>query len=129
METLATTGRSLCNPTSFHDKPLKTRQDLFQSLIRQYEDRIPIIVEKSPKSNLPIINKRNYLVPNSMTVTSFQKIIKERLKLDSSKSLHLAVGKKQLSCGDMKMAVLYNTEKDPSDGFLYITYSEENVYG
>ncbi len=113
----------------FHDKPLKARQDLFKSLMRQYEDRIPIIVERSPNSNLPMINKRNYLVPNTMTIASFRKIIKERLQISSSQSLHLYAGKKPLYCGDTIMSVLYNQEKDPNDGFLYIRYFEENVFG
>jgi GABA(A) receptor-associated protein len=40
--------------------------------IRQkYPDRIPVICEKAPKSDIPDIDKKKYLVPADLTVGMF----------------------------------------------------------
>ena len=96
-------------------------------IINKYPNRIPVICEKNPGSKLVILNKRKYLVPHDLTTTQFLFIIRKGLKLPSEKGIFLFV-KKNIAPSTYTMIDLYNEYKDP-DGFLYINYTEENVFG
>ena len=54
-------------------------------------------------------------------------VIRKRLRLASEKAIFLFVSGNIPSSGSI-MSVLYDNYKD-EDGFLYISYSEENVFG
>ncbi|EFJ10443.1 hypothetical protein SELMODRAFT_233421 [Selaginella moellendorffii] len=98
------------------------------SKIRQkYADRIPVIVEKAPRSNLPAMDKPKYLVPADLTVGQLVYIINRRLSLSPGQALFIFVGKVLPQTGAMMMSI-YNDYKD-KDGFLYVTYSGEEVFG
>ena len=81
-------------------------------------------------------------MPNDLTAYQFSYIIRKRLKLPKEQSLWLFVnGRNAIKGGtdiyiyiyiyiyiDTLMSEVYDTKKD-TDGFLYIVYSGENVYG
>ncbi len=117
--------------TTFKDRPLKDRQSLYHSLIKQYDDRIPVIVERHPGSTLPSLERRKYLVPHNMNIVNFTNVIKGRLTLACEKSLFLYATKTGtiLTPGDTLMSELYNKLRDTEDGFLYITYRDEDTMG
>lgn len=48
---------------------------------RKYPDRIPVIVEKAPNSNLKDLDKKKYLVPSDLTIGQFYFLIRKRLVL------------------------------------------------
>ena len=50
-------------------------------------------MEKAPKSQVPDIDKRKFLVPNDISVAQFMWIIRKRIQLPSEKALFLFVGK------------------------------------
>ena len=93
----------------------------------KYEDRIPIIVEKSSKSKLQNIDKNKFLVPENLTIGQFLYIIRKRVKLYSSDALFLFVNN-TLPCTSSSIVNIYNEHKD-DDGFLYIQYTEESTFG
>ena len=97
-------------------------------MLQKYNDRIPVICEKAPGSAIPDIDKSKYLVPKEFTVQQFSYIVRKRLKLEKEQALWLFVNGKQVMKGDTIMTTAYEKSKDP-DGFLYITYSGENVFG
>ena len=97
-------------------------------ILAKYPDRKPIICEKSfNQIDLPNIDKRKYLVPNDLTVGQFLYVIRKRMRLTPNQSLCLFINYKMVSSSE-HMGQVYHQEKDP-DGFLYIKYSKDNVFG
>jgi hypothetical protein len=75
------------------------------------------------------IDKNKYLVPNDLTVSQFSFIIRKRLSLDKSSALFLLVNGKNSITGDSALSEIYEKYKDPDDGFLYISYTGEIMWG
>lgn len=96
-------------------------------ILEKYPDRIPVIAEKAPKSDIPDIDKNKYLVPADLTVGQFVYVIRKRMKLAPEKTIFVFVNR-QLPSTAASMANVYKDNVD-SDGFLYVTYSGENTFG
>ncbi len=106
------------------------RLDESTRIMNKYPDRIPIICEKmndSKNIDLPTIDKSKYLVPKDLTLSQFLYVIRNRMKLSSEKAIFLFVGGKIPASTELILNI-YSLHKD-HDGFLYITYSGENVFG
>ena len=95
-------------------------------ILAQYPNRIPIICERYNKS-LPELDRKKYLVPEDLTMTNFLFVIRKRLKLESHKSLYLAVNNK-IPPITLLVSTIYDKYHD-EDGFLYIKYCEETTFG
>ncbi len=93
----------------------------------KYSERIPVIVQKAPNSQIPDIDKRKFLVPADITVAQFMWIIRKRIQLPSEKAVFLFVGK-VLPQSSATMSQIYEAHRD-DDGFLYVAYSGENTFG
>lgn len=50
------------------------------------------------------------------------------MRLNQNQALYLIVNKKSLTCMTKTMGELYRENKD-DDGFLYITYASEDMFG
>lgn len=96
-------------------------------VLNKYPDRIPVICEESNKCKLEALDKKKYLVPDDLTCGQFVYVIRKRLRLPAEKAIFLFVGG-VIPPSSQQMRVLYDYNKD-RDGFLYIQYSEENVFG
>jgi GABA(A) receptor-associated protein len=96
-------------------------------LRNKYPNKVPIIISKDPKSTIQDIDRTKYLVSDDLTVGSFICIIRKRIKLESDQAIFLYINNKLPPVSYMLLEI-YNTYKD-QDGFLYITYSGENVFG
>lgn len=93
----------------------------------KYPDRIPVICEKIEKSKVEDIDKKKYLVPSDLTCGQFVYVIRKRLKLPAEKAIFLFVnGVIPPTAADLNS--MYEQHRD-KDGFLYISYSDENVFG
>mmetsp|Transcript_11985 Transcript_11985/g.16845 ORF Transcript_11985/g.16845 Transcript_11985/m.16845 type:complete len:120 (-) Transcript_11985:144-503(-) len=104
------------------------RKEVALRIRQKYPDRIPVIVEKAPKSDAPEIDKKKYLVPADITVGKFVYEIRKHMKLSPEKAIFLFVNNGVLPPTAALMADIYERYKD-EDGFLYITYSGENTFG
>ncbi|XP_074654417.1 gamma-aminobutyric acid receptor-associated protein-like 2 isoform X3 [Tubulanus polymorphus] len=93
----------------------------------KYPDRIPVIVEKAPKSSIKDIDKTQFLVPSDLTVAQFMYIIRKRIELPPEKAMFLFVDK-VLPTTSSTMGAIYEEHRD-EDSFLYIAYSGENIFG
>ncbi|KAL5964045.1 Gamma-aminobutyric acid receptor-associated protein-like 2 [Taenia solium] len=94
---------------------------------RKYPDRIPVIVERHPGSQINDLDKHKFLVPNDITVAQFMWIIRKRLQLSPEKALFLFFDD-YVPQTSWTMGQLYN-ERKSDDGFLYAHYSGENSFG
>ncbi|KAK8502892.1 hypothetical protein V6N12_054121 [Hibiscus sabdariffa] len=92
----------------------------------KYPDRIPVIVEKAERSDIPTIDKKKYLVPADLTVGQFVYVIRKRIKLSAEKAIFIFVDSVLPPTGAI-MSTIYDEKKD-EDGFLYVTYSGENTF-
>jgi GABA(A) receptor-associated protein len=99
-------------------------------IIKRYPDRIPVICEKNRHDvSCPEIDKHKYLVPHDITVGQFIYVIRKRIRLPASSALFLFVGEEAtLLPINSEMVDIYHRYKN-KDGFLYIIYSKENVFG
>jgi hypothetical protein len=73
------------------------------------------------KSDIPIIDKKKYLVPSDLTVGQFCYVIRKRIKLAPEKAIFIFVNE-VLPPTAALMSSIYDEHKD-EDGFLYITYT------
>lgn len=51
-----------------------------------------------------------------------------RLRLRESQAFYLIIGKKTMVSNSLTLGEVYNSEKD-SDGFIYMTYASQEVFG
>ena len=117
------------------EHPFENRQKEAQRITSKYEDRIPVIAEPHKRTNLPVIDKKKYLVPSDLTVAQFQYVIRKRIKLTPEQALYVFVETRDgskvthiLPPTSQTMLAVYNEHKD-EDGFLYMTYSGDNAFG
>lgn len=111
-------------------KSVTTLEDRkFQSklIMNKYPTRIPVYVYKHTKSKYQDIKKHKYLVPKDITVGQFIYIIRKQMTLRPDQAIFVFVDN-VLPPTAALMSQLY-TEHADEDGFLYITFSHENVFG
>ncbi|XP_022878606.1 autophagy-related protein 8f [Olea europaea var. sylvestris] len=114
--------------SSFKQEHVLEKRRAEAARIREkYPDRIPVIVEKAERSDIPNIDKKKYLVPADLTVGQFVYVIRKRIKLSAEKAIFIFVDNVLPPTGAI-MSAIYDEKKD-EDGFLYVTYSGENTFG
>ena len=73
------------------------------------------------------IDKKKYLVPADLTAGQFVYVIRKRLKLAPEQAIYLFINGTIPPTAAL-MNTIYQEHKD-TDGFMYMTYSGENVFG
>ena len=97
-------------------------------IMSKYKDRIPIIVSKDPKSHLKSMDKEKFLTPHDLTLGQFLFVIRKRINVDESQSLFIFANDSVMVPTSASLGQIYNDHKD-EDGFLYLIYCSENVFG
>ncbi|VDM30610.1 unnamed protein product [Hydatigera taeniaeformis] len=98
-----------------------------KKISERYPSCVPVIVEKSPRANVPNLDKNKFLVPIDLTVGQFYYLIRKRIELKPEQALFFFVDN-SIPPTSATMGALYEEYRD-SDKFLYIAYSDESVYG
>ena len=96
-------------------------------IIEKYPDRIPIILKKNIDSDIKSIEKTKYLVPRNMVMTQFIFTIRKNLTIKPEQALFFIINNK-VPTASATVGEIYDIDKD-KDGFMYIIYSNENVFG
>merc|ERR1712045_672571 len=109
------------------EHPFEKRRAEGEKIRRKYPDRVPVIVEKSPKARVADVDKKKYLVPADLTVGQFIFIIRKRIDLRPEEALFFFVNG-TIPATSHTMGEVYQQNHD-EDSFLYIMYSDESVYG
>jgi hypothetical protein len=96
----------------------------------KYPERLPIVMQRSMNDKiLGYMDKIKYLVPGEITITEFMAILRKRLNVTQTTSIYLYnPDNKIILSGTNSIEYLYNKYKN-DDGFLYIEYCGENVFG
>ena len=107
---------------------LEDRKSESSKILEKYPNRIPVIVSKDPKSTLSDMDKNKFLTPHDLTLGQFLFLVRKRIKVDEATSLFIFVNETILAPTSFTMESLYDSYKD-EDGFLYLMYCSENVFG
>lgn len=106
---------------------LEQRIDECNRIRRAYPNRIPVICEKKKGNAIVKCVKSKFLVPRDMNVGQFMYVLRKRIQLQTSEAIFVMCGKTFPSTST-SIEQLYNDHKG-EDGYLYMTYSGEDVYG
>lgn len=111
-------------PTNDHLERLKKSQ----VILEKYPDRVPLIIQPSKNDrDIYPIDKSKYITPRDLTMLQLQQIIRKRVRFPAEKALFMFVNNKMFPITSM-VGNIYDDNKD-SDGFLYVTYCQENTFG
>jgi len=91
----------------------------------KFPDKIAIICEKDPESNLSSIDKNKFLVSQDFTVFQFIEEIKKKYNCPGIDELFLLANGRDLLNNDSSLSEVYNKYKDPEDDLLYIAYTNQ----
>lgn len=99
-----------------------------QVILEKYPDRVPLIVQpsKNDRDTYPI-DKSKYITPRDLTLMQLQQIIRKRIRFPPEKALFMFINNKIFPITSL-IGNIYDEHKD-SDGFLYVTYCQENTFG
>ena len=94
----------------------------------RYRDRVPLILEKREKSDVPEVDKSKFLLPGELLVSHLLNVIRKRMSLPPEKALFIFCANGTIPQTNTSMGKLYEDNKD-EDGFLYIEYSGDDAFG
>uniref|UniRef100_UPI00398EFE53 microtubule-associated proteins 1A/1B light chain 3C-like n=1 Tax=Pristiophorus japonicus TaxID=55135 RepID=UPI00398EFE53 len=119
-------------PCKFHiflTPSLALRKSEVDHIRSKFPNKLPVIVERYPKErSLPQLDKSKYLVPLELSMCQFMIIIRNRMSLTSSQAFYLMVNNRSLASMSLTMAQIY-AEFQEDDGFLYMTYASQEMFG
>lgn len=97
----------------------------------KYPHYIPIIVRGRDKLEL---SKTKYLVTGDVTVSQFMCILRKKIEVSNGSKVECKHGlflfvNNRLPSSTTLMSCLYENEKDPQTGMLFITLCKENTFG
>ena len=105
----------------------------------KYSDKIPVIVTKDPSSQLNNISKEKYLVPFDMTIGQFMSIVRQKTSIGIEQAINIFLidynNNSILAPTSASFESLYvqYVEKEINnknyDGYIYLIYTGENVFG
>lgn len=106
---------------------LEERKLQSSAVMKKHPGRVPVYVYKHKRSKYDDIKKHKFLVPVDITVGSFLYIIRKQLSLTSDQGIFVFIGG-VLPPTSALMSQVYKQHAD-EDGFLYIAFSHESVFG
>ncbi|RNA33954.1 microtubule-associated s 1A 1B light chain 3C [Brachionus plicatilis] len=110
-------------------KSLAARIEEVQGIRRKFPNKLPVIVERYHKEkNLPCLDKTKFLVPREISMSQFVAIIRNRMMLNQSQAFYLLIDDKGIASMSMTMAEIYERKKS-NDGFLYMSYASQEMFG
>ena len=109
------------------DRDMQHRVDEARRIALKYPDRVPVIVQRDPRSKLTLIDKNKFLVPEDLSYAQFMFVIRKRIRLKQSESLFMLCNG-QLPTSSSLMREVQKRYAAP-DGFTYLTYTGENTFG
>jgi hypothetical protein len=109
---------------------LTERRAKSQRLLNKHPDRVPVVVERATSGTfVGELENSRFLLACDATVGGFMATIRKHVIANSSDGLYMFCGnKKVLVSGSNTFQHLYANYKD-DDGFLYMLYAGENVFG
>ena len=105
----------------------KRRQD-YERAKQKYPDKIPIICEKDSKVKMKDFVKTKFLAPLNSTVFELFEQIRKINDIKKEEALFFLINGKHSINQNCNISEIYKKYHD-EDGFLYIAYSKEIIWG
>lgn len=99
----------------------------FSRAMHKREGYIPTVIERG-SPDAPLLGKVKYMIPEHLNVAQLTYIVRKRLRMKPSEALFLLCNKTMLNGSDTLRSI-YTRHRNTDDGFLYIHYTLENVFG
>lgn len=110
-------------------KSLSARVEEVQGIRTKFPNKVPVIVERFHKErSLAQLDKTKFLVPQELTMSQFVTIIRNRMALNANQAFYLLIDDKGIASMSMTLAELYEKKKS-TDGFLYMSYASQEMFG
>ncbi|KAK0412956.1 hypothetical protein QR680_006507 [Steinernema hermaphroditum] len=106
---------------------LQRRKAMAAKYTEKSPDLVPVICEKASHSCLEGTINSKYTIAADITVAKFLMVIRQKLNVRSDESIFLFVDN-SLPPATLTIGQLHGKYVD-EDGFLYLTYQGESVYG
>ena len=123
------------DPALNSQKPVKQRRSFearrqeVENIRKKFPSKIPVVVERYQREvNLPAMDKTKFLVPKELTMLNFAIIIKNRLRVPTSRAFYFVINNQSIASTSKTLAEVYKEHKD-EDGFLYMTYASQEMFG
>uniref|UniRef100_A0A1L8DTG0 Putative ubiquitin domain of gaba-receptor-associated protein n=2 Tax=Nyssomyia neivai TaxID=330878 RepID=A0A1L8DTG0_9DIPT len=95
----------------------------------KFPTKVPVILERyRSERDLPDIGQRKYVIPQEMSMSQFHQMVRQRMNLNASKALFFLVNNRTMVSLGKSLLEVYDEFQD-TDGFLYITYASQDVFG
>lgn len=111
--------------------PFEKRKHLALSIKNMHPERIPVVLKNPTQSREALLCKEKFLVPDYLTVGEFHIKIKDQMESgisSKSKSFFLLTeSQNSLVVSELMSAVYARYQNE--DGFLYLYFCEENIFG
>jgi len=114
--------------TIFKNKSLEKRRQLYESIMRDNTDKIPVIVDPYDNKTSSPLKKNKLLLNYESTTHDLLRHIKKRLPVKPSESIFLYCNNTILPA-DKKITEIYNDYKNKEDNFLYVQYKLQDTMG
>ena len=108
---------------------LETRRNQCKKIAENHPDKVPVIIERDQKCTINKTIKTKYILSKELTLAELIKIIRDKLEINPERALFILVNGKHSLTLTEELGQIYDKYKDKTDGFLYMTYSEEIIYG
>lgn len=110
-------------------RPFEVRKQEVENIRKKFPNKIPVVVERYQREvNLPVMDKTKFLVPQELTILNFVIIVKNRLRVQSNRAFYFVINNQSMANTSKTVAEIYKEHKDP-DGFLYMTYASQEMFG
>ena len=106
---------------------LESRMEEAQRVKKKYPNGVPVVLGRMADSNIAEIDKKKFVVTKTVQVCQFMGVVRGRLSLRPDQAIFLFINGRIPGMTDT-MGSLYEKYGD-EDGFLYVTYCGESVYG
>lgn len=93
----------------------------------KHPGHVPVIVERMDHSRLPELKHKKFLVPVNTNIARFISEIRRQLEISSAEGIFLFI-RNRIVPTSMMMDEIDHQYAD-ADGFVYVDYSGENVFG
>ena len=116
----------------------ETRRKMANKALEQHPEKRPLIVDRhatADPSSLPAPRNVKFLVPETLSIASFMRVLRRQLKTDDDddvllpqQALYMYTEGGSLCMSSSSISTLYEQHRN-EDGFLYLSYLSENTFG